>query len=128
MVLPQRITKEYLCDERYISWRGVFISGSDPHPNPRLYKYDWWVYDTSSPYDSAAEVFYKPEHRLSTKAFETLTDRLHKENIKYAYVNRKRRRLGVSIWDYDRMLTENPNMTFAPAYEDDTDEPYEGHK
>jgi hypothetical protein len=126
MTSPHTITKESLCSQKdFSAW---FISGSNFVPNPRLYKYHWWIYSLESPYENAEEVFYKDEHRLSTKQAIDLIDRLHAEKISYAYVNVKYHRLGNKIWDYGRLKEKFPNMEFAPSYDEDTDEPWDGHK
>lgn len=59
----------------------AFISGSNLHPNPKLYKYYWWIYSLESKENSAAEVFYKKEHRLTTKEFEKESARLEDNKI-----------------------------------------------
>lgn len=129
MVSFHRINKESLltftAKRRSVS---LFISGSNLHFNPRLYKYDWWVYPSNSAYDSAGEVFYKPEHRLSTKKFYEMADRLYEDKILFAYVNSKHHRLGNTIWNYKKMKQDYPNIIFAIVYDEDTDEDYEGHK
>ncbi len=106
----------------------AFISGSNLHPNPKLYKYYWWIYSLESKENSAAEVFYKKEHRLTTKEFEKESARLEDNKISFAYVNSKYHRLG-TIFNYDKLIKEFPDIEFAPKYEDDNDEMIEGgHK
>lgn len=129
MVSPYRINKEYLLAfSAKEHSRSLFISGSNLHPNPLLYKYDWWIYPSNSPYDSAAEIFYESEHRLSTKEFYEMANRLYEEKIAFAYVNSKQHRLGNTIWNYAKMKHDYPNTIFAIAYDEDTEEEYEGHK
>ena len=125
---PFRITKEWFTMRGEKGVRAAFISGSNLHPNPKLYKYYWWIYPANSTYASAYEVFYKPEHALTMKEFDTLSKRLFDENISFAYVNRKVHRLGNKIWDYEKIKQEYPNTEFAPAFDDDPDEEHEGHK
>ena len=106
----------------------AFISGSNLHPNPKLYKYYWWIYSMESQERSAAEVFYTKAYRLTTKQFEEESIRLQDNKISFAYVNRKLHRLGTTF-DYEKLKEKYPDMEFAPAYEDDNDEMIEnGHK
>lgn len=126
-----RLTKERALEE--LKKRGkdfliAFMSGSNLHPNPKLYKYHWWIFSLESKENSAAEVFYKDEHKLTTKEFITEYDRLCKDKISFAYVNSKSYRLG-AVFNYDKLKNEFPDIEFAPKYEDDTDEMAEdGHK
>jgi hypothetical protein len=126
MTSPHTITKESLRSRK--EFTALFISGSNLVPSPRLYKYYWWIYSLESPYENAGEVFYKDEHRLSTKRAVELIDRLHTEKISYAYVKIKHQRLGNKIWDYERLKEEFPNIKFAPSYNEDTDATWREHK
>ena len=128
---PLRINKEWLLKrekDRDDNFLIAFISGSNINPNPKLYKYYWWIYSMESQEKSAAEVFYSKAHRLATKKFEEEAIRLQDNKISFAYVNRKLHRLG-TIFDYEKLLKEFSDIEFAPAYEDDSDEMNEeGHK
>ena len=131
MVHPILITKEWL-KKREENRDGnlfiAFISGSNINPNPKLYKYYWWIYSMESKEKSAAEVFYSKAHRLTTKKFEEEAIRLQDNKISFAYVNTKLHRLG-TIFDYEKLKEKYPDIEFAPAYEDDSDEMNEeGHK
>ena len=78
--------------------------------------------------NSAAEVFYTKAYRLSTKKFEEESIRLQDNKISFAYVNTKLHRLG-TIFDYQKLKEKYPDIEFAPAYEDDSDEINdEGHR
>ncbi len=120
-----RITKENFSEHLRESF---FIEGSNLHPNPNLYKYTWWIYHQNLPQQSAAEVFYKPEHALNTFDAFALMEDLSQQNISFAYVNMKQKRLGVLIWDYAKILAEYPDEQFAPSFEDDRDPLINGHK
>lgn len=48
----------------------IFVSGSNLHLNPRMYKYYWWIYSMESQEKIAAKVFYSKAHRLTTKEFD----------------------------------------------------------
>ena len=48
--------------------------------------------------------------------------------ISFAYVNSKQHRLG-TVFNYNKLIKEFPDIEFAPKYEDDNDESIEGgHK
>ena len=131
MIPSKLITKENAkkrLEQRGKEFMVIFVSGSNINPNPKLYKYYWWIYSMESKEKSAAEVFYSKAHRLTTKKFEEEAIRLQDNKISFAYVNTKLHRLG-TIFDYEKLLKEFSDIEFAPAYEDDSDEMNEeGHK
>jgi hypothetical protein len=131
MIPSKLITKENAkkrLEQRGKEFMVIFVSGSNINPNPKLYKYYWWIYSMESYENSAAEVFYTKAHRLSTKKFEEESIRLQDNKISFAYVNRKLHRLG-TIFDYEKLKEKYPDIEFAPAYEDDSDEINdEGHR
>lgn len=131
MIPSKLITKENAkkrLEQRGKEFMVIFVSGSNINPNPKLYKYYWWIYSMESKEKSAAEVFYSKAHRLTTKKFEEEAIRLQDNKISFAYVNRKLHRLG-TIFDYEKLLKEFSDIEFAPAYEDDSDEINdEGHR
>lgn len=131
MIPSKLITKENAkkrLEQRGKEFMAIFVSGSNINPNPKLYKYYWWIYSMESYENSAAEVFYTKAHRLSTKKFEEEAIRLQDNKISFAYVNTKLHRLG-TIFDYEKLKEKYPDIEFAPAYEDDSDEMNEeGHK
>jgi hypothetical protein len=130
MIPSKLITKENAkkrLEDRGEDFMAIFVSGSNLHPNPQMYKYYWWIYSMESQEKSAAEVFYTKAYRLTTKEFEEESIRLQ-DKISFAYVNRKLHRLG-SIFNYEKLKEKYPDMEFAPAYENDNDEMIEnGHK
>ena len=131
MIPSKLITKENAkkrLEQRGQDFMAIFVSGSNVHPDPKMYKYYWWIYSMESKEKSAAEVFYSKAHRLTTKKFEEESIRLQNNKISFAYVNRKLHRLG-SIFDYEKLKEKYPDMEYAPVYEDDNDEMIEnGHK
>jgi hypothetical protein len=62
------------------------------HPNPRFYKYHWWVFWNESPVDGYK--FLTKEYCLSTAAAIRLVDRLKKENEPCWLYNARLPRLG----------------------------------
>ena len=131
MIPSKLITKENAkkrLEQRGKDFMAIFVSGSNINPNPKLYKYYWWIYSMESKEKSAAEVFYSKAHRLSIKKFEEEAKRLQDNKISFAYVNRKLHRLG-TIFDYEKLKEKYPDIEFARAYEDDSDEMNEeGHR
>ncbi|RXJ96059.1 hypothetical protein CRU94_05465 [Arcobacter sp. AHV-9/2010] len=131
MIASKLITKENAIKrlkDRNLDFMAIFVSGSNLHPNPRMYKYYWWIYSMESQEKSAAEVFYTKAYRLTIKEFERESTRLTENKISYAYINRKIHRLD-SIFNYEKLKEKYPDMEFAPSYEDDSDEMNEeGHK
>ena len=131
MIPSKLITKENAkkrLEQRGKEFMVIFVSGSNINPHPKLYKYYWWIYSMESDENSAAEVFYTKAYRLSTKKFEEESIRLQDNKISFAYVNRKLHRLG-TIFDYQKLKEKYPDIEFAPAYEDDSDEINdEGHR
>lgn len=128
---PQLITKKNILKElkkENQSFTAVFISGSNLHPNQKMYKYYWWIYSLESKQESAHEVFYKKEYELTTKEFEKEFQRLRDSKISFAYVNIKLHRLD-SIFDYEKLKINYPDIKFALSYENDNDESsVTGHK
>ena len=131
MIPSKLITKENAkkkLEARGEDFMAIFVSGSNLHPNPKMYKYYWWIYSMESQEKSAAEVFYSKALRLTTKEFEKESIRLQDNKISFAYVNRKLHRLG-STFDYEKLKEKYPDIEFALSYEDDNDEMIEnGHK
>lgn len=99
------------------------------HPNPRFYKYYWWVFWSESPIDGME--FLSDKYRLSTAAAIALLAEL--------------KAMGKPLWLYNRRLPRrdpaNPfdanhsqwrDVEWAPPYDDDMDpvapEPLVGHK
>lgn len=131
MIFPKDITKQSA--KKYLEIRNkefiaMFVSGSNLHPNPKLYKYYWWIYAIDSKEDNAEKVFYQDKYRLTTKEFMDEYERLNKEKISFAYVNVKYHRLGASF-NYDKLKQLNPDIEFALKFDDDNDEiSKDGHK
>jgi len=131
MMESQKITKSYLREQLDREAVGVGICTTSINPNPSLKKYYFWVFHYEMPYTSAAEVFWKDEHRLSLKQFLELQAYLRKNGIPYAVVNSAYYRLGTKVWDYEALKRYKPNIEFAVAYDEDTDEACEefmGHR
>ena len=120
MLYPSQITKESLTTI-------LFVSGSNLHPSVTHYKYYWWIFSIESKCETANDVFFKRQYRLTTKQFMKKYDELISKNIPFAYLNIKQYRKG-SIWNYEKIKKEDPQITFAPSYEDDTDDKWKEYK
>ena len=99
------------------------------HPNPRFYKYYWWVFWSGSPVDGLE--FRSNKYRLSTAAAMALLADLKASGEPCLLYNRRLpRRDPANPFD-----TNHPrwrDAEWAPAYGDDPDpvtpEPLAGHK
>ncbi len=99
------------------------------HPNPRFYKYYWWVFWNESPVDG--KEFLSSQYRLSTAAAFELLDNLKERNEPCWLYNTSSPRLGSTI-PFDPQSKHWQGLRWAPAYDDDPDPVVEiegiGHK
>ena len=115
--------------ERAAGRGGCDSYATNVHPNPRLYKYHWWIFWSESPVDGLE--FLDDKYRLNTAAAMALSAEL--------------KATGEPSWLYNRHLPRrdpaNPfdfnhprwrDSEWAPAYDDDPDPvapgPLAGHK
>ena len=121
---PETITKQFFLDWEKLKRKipTLHIAGPTLHPNPYLWKYEYWIYHAEMSYKSAADVFWKEEHKLTVAKAGVLLRKLGESKTAYAYVSSRFRRLGTGVWDYNRIREENPDVRFAPAYDYDLDE------
>jgi hypothetical protein len=103
---------------------GMFFA-TRMHPNPRLYKYYYWVFWRCSPCEGSK--FLRKKYRLSTKqAFELIEQLKQQKESYWVYNSRHPRR--------DPNNPFNPKSpkwkyeTWAPSFDDDKDEIYNGFK
>jgi len=89
------------------------------HPNPRFYKYYWWIFHEGSPCDG--EAFLGDEFRLATREAIELMDRLDAEGKPYWTYNRKlpRADLANTPWDFNSHAWEG--QEWAPPFDADPD-------
>ncbi|MFM2007134.1 MAG: hypothetical protein RLZZ09_2789 [Pseudomonadota bacterium] len=97
-----------------VSWNAQSI-----HPNPRYYKYYWWVFWRGSPCDG--EDFLTPAYWLPTKLAFELMGQLDREGQPYWVYNRQLPRLDPAS-PFDPEHPKWRNTAWAPAYDADTDE------
>ena len=107
--------------------RGVFYSyASAMHPNPYFYKYYWWVFWKGSPFEGH-KFLNSLETRLTTKQAYELRNKLAAENLTCYIYNSSEPRLDPNN-PFDPAAARWKNCQWAPAYDDDNDEPYKGFK
>ncbi|RIZ64940.1 MAG: hypothetical protein D0531_12175 [Methylococcales bacterium] len=97
------------------------------HPNPYFYKYYWWVFWKGSPCEGHA-FLNSSKTRLSTKEAYELRNKLAEENLSYYLYNESYPRLDASNNPWDPSSERWNDTQWAIAYDEDTDEPYKGHK
>jgi len=119
---PHTITKSFLKQRKENGFTTIGISTTSLNPNPTLKKYYYWIYHYNMPYESAQEVFFKDEHKLSLKKAINLMHHLKKDTIPFAYVSIGYERLGTKVFDYKRLKEKYPDIEFAVAYSEDRDE------
>ncbi len=112
-------TDRTLCQEsgQRCRYKG-FASGV--HPNPRFYKYYWWVFWNESPIDGWQ--FLNKQYCLSTAAAIQLMDSLKERNEPYWIYNDKSPRRD-SAMRIDPNLKRWQGVELAPAYDEDPDPP-----
>lgn len=93
------------------------------HPSPRSYKYYWWVFFKDSKVEG--EAFLSPEYRISTAAAMKLMRRLADEKEPCMVYNALLPRKDSSLDPNDYKWKD---AEWAPAFDDDPDEIWEGHK
>jgi hypothetical protein len=97
-----------------------FQMGKGYNPNPKLYKYIWWVFHKGVQSENLEALTNTNESRfLEFKKVESFIDTLRQKGEPYAYVCKSYPRLGVKEFDYERMKKNDPQIEFAPALEDD---------
>jgi len=101
-------------------------SGTGLHPNPRYWKYDWWVFHKDSPIDGHA--FLKDPYRLSTKEAHDLIQMIEASQGLCWLYNVRRPRLDPGNTPFDPLHPRWDGIEWAPAYDDDPDVPMNGHK
>ncbi len=96
--------------------RSSYASGV--HPNPRFYKYYWWIFWNESPVDG--KEFLTDKYRLSTAAAIQLLNSLSEQNEPCWLYNKRLPRHGSAI-PFDAHSTRWKKVEWAPAYDEDAD-------
>ena len=119
MLMPTRETFE--------RWgqKGLAFCGTYLHPNSRLYKYIWQVWTPNEPLEGAE--FFERGPRYSTAAFREIERQLIEAGVSGFIYNSKLPRLGNDA-TFDPNHPRWKNRVWAPAWEDDPDPEWDGHK
>ncbi len=102
--------------------KGYMNHATYMHPNPRFYKYYWWIFCRESPCEGRA--FLTKAHRLSTKAAFDLIDALAYKKQPYVIYNTRLPRLGPDTPFDPNSKRWASDTEWAPAYDEDTDPIY----
>jgi hypothetical protein len=89
------------------------------HPNPRFYKYIWWVFWSGSPVEGSA--FLDPKYALSTSAFVDLVGEMRLMGESYILYNRQLPRHEIDVTPFDLTSPKWKGRSFAPAWDKDCD-------
>ena len=95
------------------------------HPNPRFYKYYWWIFWKESPVEG--EQFLSKDYRLCTAAAMQLLDRLKEQNELCWLYNRSLPRMDKAN-PFNLESERWKDTEWAPAYDDDPDPVWNGFK
>ena len=106
--------------------RGCHSYAQGMHPNLLFYKYYWWVFHTDSPCDGQA--LLTEAYRLPTAAAFELMERLHQAREPYWLYNQQVPRWDPPTTPWDPESPCWQGVTWAPAYDQDTDPAHQGHK
>src|SRR6185437_7678845 len=89
------------------------------HPNPKFYKYYWWVFWRGSPVDGPR--FLSKKYRLNTAAAFQLMEKLREQREPYWLYNDSLPRLDSVNTPFDPRSPRWKGAEWAPAYDDDRD-------
>jgi hypothetical protein len=96
------------------------------HPDPRLYKYSWWVFWRSSPCEGWE--FLARKHALCTADAMALTGALAAANEPHWLYNLKTPRFEAGVTPFDHHSSKWHDVTFAAALHEDSDANWRGYK
>jgi len=96
------------------------------HPNPRLFKYVWWVFWRQSACDGQA--FLVDRHALCTYAAMQLIEDLTSKGEKHWIYNRRIPRSDFGNSPVSPTMSKWNGVKFAPPFCDDSDPEWQGHR
>lgn len=96
------------------------------HPDPKMYKYLWWVFWRGSPCDG--QEFLDPQHALATAKAMTLIQELQDRNETHWIYNQRIPRLRLEPPLFDQDAPKWCGSGFAVSYEEDLDAVWGGFK
>ena len=89
------------------------------HPNPKFYKYYWWIFWRGSPIDGWA--FLGKEYRLSTAVADQLMKKLRDEEEPYWRYNSRLPRRDPENTPFDPQSPRWEGVEWALAFDQDSD-------
>lgn len=104
---------------------GLAFFGTYLHPNPRMYKYIWQIWTPDSSLEGA--LFFQFGQKYSTAQFREIEAQMIAAGASGFIYNRKLPRRGLDQ-PFDLTHPRWANREFAPAWEDDPDPEWNGHK
>ncbi len=102
------------------------IFASKVHPNPRLYKYYWWIFWAGSPCEGKA--FLTTPYRLSMRKAFILKAELDAADEPYWLYNIHLPRFDPEYMPFDPNAERWRDVEWAVAFAEDIDEVYLGFK
>ncbi len=103
----------------------LICEASFMHPNPRYYKYYWWIFWQGSTCDGLK--FLSKKNRLSTKTAFDLIEKLKRDRQSYWVYNRKLPRLDPNN-PFDPNAKVWRKTEWAKSFDEDPDEEVNGFK
>ncbi len=103
-----------------------FSYASNMHPNPRFYKYRWWVFWRDSACDGRE--FLDDKYAICTANAISLIKKLQADGECYWIYNRRISRHEPGVTPFDRTSVKWRDHAFAPSFDDDTDPQLDGFR
>lgn len=117
MVIP---TFEKLADLTALNGPKIYFAGcSTVHPNPKLYKYYWWIFTQQSLTEGSE--FLSDDNRLCISDFNKQLSYCRSNNVSAYIYNQRLYRFDKQLpWDYKK-LKQQAGIQFAPSFDQDCD-------
>lgn len=97
----------------------LFTGASGIHPNPKWFKYFWWIFTAESPIDGHS--FLCDDNKLSFFEFEKELERVKSLGLEAWIYNTKLYRLGEDSPFDEQKLRAKGISEFAPSFDEDQD-------
>lgn len=96
------------------------------HPEPRFYKYRWWVFWRESACDGSS--FLDDQYSMSTAEAMTLMEDLFLRKESYWLYNKSQPRDEHGVTPFNRLSPKWQSIDFAAALDADTDALWHGYR
>jgi hypothetical protein len=96
------------------------------HPDPRFYKYRWWVFWRDSVCDGRA--FLHDQYSMSTAEAMALIEELSQRNESHWLYNKIQPRDEPGVTPFNRLSPKWQSIDFAVALDADTDSLWQGYR